>query len=69
MHIKDSSNMGSAMALSAFDSIDRFFKENDPDSFDLILTGDLGRVGSSICQGDHILGISPIVTVEYGGPL
>ena len=147
-YIKDSSNMGSAMALSAFDSIDRFFKENDPDAFDLILTGDLGRVGSSIlrellseknesfglklatlhndcglllydlskqdvhaggsgcgcsasvlssfilpkiekgelrkvlllstgalmstssiCQGDHILGISPIVTIEYGGPL
>lgn len=145
-YIKDASNMGAAMALSAFDSIDTFFKENDPDTFDLILTGDLGRVGSailrellseknesfgrklstlhndcglllydiskqdvhaggsgcgcsasvlssfilpkvetgelrkvlllstgalmntsSICQGDHILGISPLVTVEYGG--
>ena len=145
-YIKDASNMGAAMALSAFDSIDFFFSENDPDSYDLILTGDLGRVGSailrellseknkthglklaslhndcglllydkstqdvhaggsgcgcsasvlasyilprvssgelrkilllstgalmntsSLCQGDHILGIAPLITIEYGG--
>ena len=47
---KDQSNMGAAMALSAFDSIARFFEENDPDEFDLILTGDLGRVGSSVLE-------------------
>ena len=47
---KDPTNMGAAMALAAFDSIDRFFKENDPDHFDLILTGDLGQVGSDILE-------------------
>ncbi len=49
-YTKDQSNMGAAMALSAFDSISRFFEENDPDSFDLILTGDLGKVGSSVLE-------------------
>jgi stage V sporulation protein AD len=49
-YIKDASNMGAAMALSAYDSIDFFFKENNPDDFDLILTGDLGRIGSSILR-------------------
>ena len=42
--------MGAAMALSAFDSISRFFEENEPSEFDLIMTGDLGRVGSSILE-------------------
>lgn len=49
-YTKDATNMGAAMALSAFDSILAFFEENDPDSFDLILTGDLGAVGSSILR-------------------
>lgn len=49
-YTKDQSNMGAAMALSAFDSISRFFEENDPDEFDLIMTGDLGRVGSSVLE-------------------
>ena len=49
-YTKDQSNMGAAMALSAFDSVSRFFEENDPDSFDLILTGDLGKVGSSVFE-------------------
>lgn len=49
-YTKDQSNMGAAMALSAFDSISSFFSENDPDSFDLIVTGDLGRVGSDILE-------------------
>lgn len=49
-YTKDQSNMGAAMALSAFDSISRFFEENDPASFDLILTGDLGKVGSSVLE-------------------
>ncbi len=47
---KDPSNMGAAMALAAFDSIERFFEENNADDFDLILTGDLGAVGSSILE-------------------
>lgn len=49
-YTKDSSNMGAAMALAAFDSIEKFFMHNDPDSFDLILTGDLGKVGSDILE-------------------
>ena len=49
-YTKDSSNMGAAMALSAFDSICSFFSENDPEEFDLVLTGDLGAVGSSILE-------------------
>lgn len=47
---KDPSNMGSAMALAAFDSIASFFEENDPDEYDLIVTGDLGRIGSDILE-------------------
>lgn len=49
-YTKDQSNMGAAMALSAFDSISRFFDENNPDDFDLVMTGDLGKVGSSILK-------------------
>lgn len=49
-YTKDQSNMGAAMALAAFDSIARFFEENNPDDFDLIMTGDLGAVGSSILE-------------------
>ena len=47
-YTKDSANMGAAMALAASDSILTFFTEEDPEGFDLILTGDLGRVGSDI---------------------
>ncbi|MBQ9070532.1 MAG: stage V sporulation protein AD [Clostridia bacterium] len=49
-YTKDQSNMGAAMALGAFDSINSFFKENNPDEFDLIMTGDLGHVGSNILE-------------------
>ena len=47
-YIKDASNMGAAMALAASDSILSFFSEESPEDFDIILTGDLGRVGSDI---------------------
>lgn len=47
-YTKDAANMGAAMALAASDSILTFFSEENPDEFDLILTGDLGRVGSDI---------------------
>ena len=47
-YIKDPTNMGAAMALGAFDSINRFFEENNPDEFDMIITGDLGKIGSEI---------------------
>lgn len=48
--IKDGSNMGAAMAFSAADSIISYFEESElsPRDFDLIVTGDLGAVGSSI---------------------
>lgn len=49
-YTKDSSNMGAAMALSAFDTLSTFFEDMDADSFDLVLTGDLGRVGSDILR-------------------
>ncbi len=49
-YTKDQSNMGAAMALSAFDTVDAFFKENDPMDYDLILTGDLGEIGSDILR-------------------
>ena len=46
--IKDANNMGAAMAPAAADTISNFFKDTNfrPDDFDLILTGDLGKVGS-----------------------
>lgn len=47
---QDSSNMGAAMAFAAADSILSYFEESEltPRDFDLILTGDLGAVGSSL---------------------
>ena len=47
-YTSDPANMGAAMALAASDSIISFFEENDPHSFDLVVTGDLGRIGSDI---------------------
>lgn len=49
-YTKDQSNMGAAMALAAFDSIASFFEENNPDEYDLVVTGDLGRIGSDILE-------------------
>ncbi len=49
--IDDLSNMGAAMAPAAADTLDRFFAAGaDPDEFDLIVTGDLGREGSGILR-------------------
>lgn len=49
-YTKDKTNMGAAMALAAFDTLSSFFEKSgdDPEDYDLILTGDLGRVGSNI---------------------
>lgn len=46
----DASNMGAAMARAAFDSIYTYFNlsGSSPSSFDKIVTGDLGRVGTDI---------------------
>ena len=52
MGIKDANNMGAAMAPAAYDTIKTHFKNTDtaPESYDLILTGDLGYVGSEIMR-------------------
>ncbi|MDE5852796.1 MAG: stage V sporulation protein AD [Oscillospiraceae bacterium] len=49
-NIKDMNNMGAAMAPAAVDTIVRFLEDTNttPKDYDLILTGDLGQVGSSI---------------------
>lgn len=43
-------NMGAAMALSAYETISGFFQDTKtgPTDYDLIVTGDLGRVGHQI---------------------
>jgi stage V sporulation protein AD len=48
----DGANMGAAMAFAAADTIISYFKESEvrPSSFDYIVTGDLGRVGSDILR-------------------
>lgn len=48
--INDANNMGAAMAPAAIDTLTRYFRVSgsSPDDYDLILTGDLGRVGSEI---------------------
>ena len=50
--ITDVNNMGAAMAPAAADTIYRYFKESgrEPESFDYIVTGDLGLEGSSILK-------------------
>ncbi len=50
--ITDANNMGAAMACAAVDTISRFFNNCDitPNSFDYILTGDLGIEGHSIAR-------------------
>ncbi len=48
--ITDINNMGAAMAPAAADTIKRFLKDSGtvPSDYDLILTGDLGFVGSAL---------------------
>lgn len=48
--ITDANNMGAAMAPAAMDSLIRYFSSTGerPDGFDLILTGDLGSLGSDM---------------------
>ncbi len=50
--IKDANNMGAAMAPSAAKTLLSFFSDTKtkPDDYDLILTGDLGEVGSSLLK-------------------
>lgn len=48
--ISDANNMGAAMAPAAIDTIYSYFKDtnDDPNSFDIIATGDLGKLGMRI---------------------
>ena len=50
MGITDLNNMGAAMAGAAYDTINRHFKHmgTHPETYDLIITGDLGEVGSEM---------------------
>lgn len=52
MGIKDANNMGAAMAPAAYDTIKTHFDVTgcSPEDFDLIVTGDLGLVGSEILR-------------------
>lgn len=50
--VKDVNNMGAAMAPAAADTIVTHFKDTGftPDDYDLIVTGDLGKVGMGFCR-------------------
>ena len=50
MGIKDSNNMGAAMAPAAFDTLIRHFQDTGrkPSDYDAIITGDLGHIGKEI---------------------
>ena len=50
--IKDANNMGAAMAPAAADSFKIFFNDTNtkPEDYDLIVTGDLGKIGSDILK-------------------
>jgi stage V sporulation protein AD len=50
--IKDANNMGAAMAPAAADTIKTYFHDTQaqPQDFDLIVTGDLGYVGSELLK-------------------
>ena len=50
MGVTDANNMGAAMAPAAADTLERFFGDTGrkPAEFDLIATGDLGKVGSDL---------------------
>lgn len=48
--IKDPNNMGAAMAPAAYDTLSAHFEDTgrDPSYYDLIVTGDLGRLGKAL---------------------
>ncbi len=52
MGITDQNNMGAAMAGAAYDTISRHFKHTgrNPEDYDLIITGDLGQVGTDMLR-------------------
>jgi stage V sporulation protein AD len=52
MGIKDPNNMGAAMAPAAADTIVCHFKDTGLDftDYDIVITGDLGKIGHSLCK-------------------
>ncbi len=60
--ITDANNMGAAMAPAAVDTMARYFSCSGypPESFDAILTGDLGAVGHAIVKEQMTLHGAPI---------
>lgn len=71
MGISDPFNMGTAMAPAAVDTITAHFRDLDvsADNYDLIATGDLGRVGHKIAfdlLAKHGLGIPSDKFVDCG---
>ena len=50
--ITDANNMGAAMAPAAYDTLSAFFRDTGttPADYDLVLTGDLGALGSDILR-------------------
>jgi stage V sporulation protein AD len=49
--IKDANNMGAAMAPAAYETIKAFFSDTQNDvGIDLIVTGDLGRIGRALAE-------------------
>ncbi len=48
MGVTDANNMGAAMAPAAYETLKQFFTDTSlkPESFDYIVTGDLGKIGS-----------------------
>lgn len=51
-NISDANNMGAAMAPAAVDTIRQHFEDmgKDAQNYDLIVTGDLGKIGKTITQ-------------------
>ena len=62
--VKDAANMGAAMAPAAYDTLSALWQDTgtQPSDYDLIVTGDLGQVGSEILpelfarDGIHLTG-------------
>ena len=50
MNVTDANNMGAAMAPAAADTVKRFLEafSMKPEDFDYIVTGDLGKIGSTL---------------------
>lgn len=52
MGVKDANNMGGAMAPSAYDTLSTLLNDTSttPNDYDLIVTGDLGKVGYTVLR-------------------